>query len=450
MKKYDLIVVGAGPAGLLAAKAAGLQGLEVALLERKSDMTIIDRTCGQVLIYNGYFYDDMHFFNHKGKRMGFCNNGFSFSYDGPKKNVYAWHIYSPGGKVLPFGMPQETRRKGEYGAVGLAFDKEIFFRCLLKEVKTAGVDIFSDINVNEISTSSEGVKISGSNKTFVGAYAIAADGTNSIMAKQLGFNKERIFYCYLLTKGWYMQGVEPHETDIVITTISYKAEAPSFMWLFPRPYKGETGVFFMAIDPRVNLDEVADHFMKEDPVFSLWFKKAEKLKAFSSAQYVFSPIAEPYRNRVLLSGDTAATIGLDNSGSMISGWKAGNAIATTFREEKIGLKPQGISNYLQWWKKIYDTDECPHKDYLMNFLLPYVIDCEEDLDYIFSYLKDPLPPCWEPYAAIKIIGQFVQSIVPSLQKERPDILTKLSKMSNPLTEILAETIKACQPLDNFG
>ena len=36
-KKYDVIVVGAGPAGFLAAKAAGENGFEVALLERKSD-----------------------------------------------------------------------------------------------------------------------------------------------------------------------------------------------------------------------------------------------------------------------------------------------------------------------------------------------------------------------------------------------------------------------------
>jgi len=34
-KLYDLIVVGAGPAGLLAAKAAAENGLNVALLEKK-------------------------------------------------------------------------------------------------------------------------------------------------------------------------------------------------------------------------------------------------------------------------------------------------------------------------------------------------------------------------------------------------------------------------------
>ena len=37
-KRYDVIVVGAGPAGLLAAKTAGEDGLKVALLARKTNI----------------------------------------------------------------------------------------------------------------------------------------------------------------------------------------------------------------------------------------------------------------------------------------------------------------------------------------------------------------------------------------------------------------------------
>ena len=51
-KTYDLIVVGAGPAGLMAAKAAGEAGLKTAVLERKKDISNIHRSCGGVLNVN--------------------------------------------------------------------------------------------------------------------------------------------------------------------------------------------------------------------------------------------------------------------------------------------------------------------------------------------------------------------------------------------------------------
>ena len=50
MKKYDLIVVGAGPAGLLAAKTAAQGGLDVILIERKTNVASIGRSCVAGLI----------------------------------------------------------------------------------------------------------------------------------------------------------------------------------------------------------------------------------------------------------------------------------------------------------------------------------------------------------------------------------------------------------------
>ena len=49
-EKYDLIIVGAGPSGMLAAKAAAQAGLNVALLDRKTDLTHLERMCGQTLV----------------------------------------------------------------------------------------------------------------------------------------------------------------------------------------------------------------------------------------------------------------------------------------------------------------------------------------------------------------------------------------------------------------
>ena len=48
--KHDLIVVGGGPGGLVAAKTAAEAGMKVLLIERKKTLPKIDRACLQ------YFY----------------------------------------------------------------------------------------------------------------------------------------------------------------------------------------------------------------------------------------------------------------------------------------------------------------------------------------------------------------------------------------------------------
>ena len=48
--EFDLVIIGAGPAGLTAAKTAAENGLSVALLERKEKVHDILRLCGMMLV----------------------------------------------------------------------------------------------------------------------------------------------------------------------------------------------------------------------------------------------------------------------------------------------------------------------------------------------------------------------------------------------------------------
>ena len=446
MTTYDVIIVGAGPAGLLAARSAGRAGLKTVLIERKTDITRLDRMCGQTLVSaNDYYFNDLVNYNQAGKRIGFLNNGFSFNYDGPIKNCMAWQIFSPKGNCLPFGLPEETSKKGDNGAVGIAYDKEILLSCLLKEVKSSGVEVVEGIDVSSIHQDAAGVTAAGSDRSFSGKYLIAADGTNSRIARLSGFNENRQLYCYLLSRGFRMQGLNLPADNILISSICFDTIAPGYMFIFPRPYAEEANVAFLTLDPRVDLSLVADYFMKQNPFYAPWFKGAKVIKESASAQYVFSPVPDPYKNRILLAGDTGSCQELENTGAMISGFKAGNAVAAAVKEDAKGVAARGIPDYVKWWQDVY-VNGYRHEDYIMNFALPYVIDKGADFDYICSLAKEPLTPCWNPYAAISHLGQFMQGIVPTIQKERPDILPKLAKMAQPMEEVLAETTKACQPI----
>ena len=393
---------------------------------------------------NDYYFDDLAMVSPGAGRISFPHNGLSFAYSGPVKSLYGWHIYSPDGGVMAFGDPAATRGQGEAGVVGYAYDKEMLLRGLLDRVREAGVEVHAGAGIDGVELLPASVRATAGGTAYEGRYLIAADGTNSRMAREAGMNEGRTFYCYLLAKGFLMQGLKLPHADILISSITYTTAAPGFMFIFPRPQEGEHHGLFLALEPTVDLDEVAASFMRESPVFSPWFANARQLGQLASAQYIYSPVVEPCRGRMLLAGDAGACQELENSGAMICGWRAGLAAAAAVREEAAGIAPRALAEYGRWWKTTY-IDKCPHDAYLMNFALPYVLDTEADLNFLFSLIQEPLAPCWNPYAAIGHIGGLMQRLAPEIQARRPELLQKLGRMQLPMTEVLARATKACSP-----
>ncbi|MEE8618828.1 MAG: NAD(P)/FAD-dependent oxidoreductase [Dehalococcoidales bacterium] len=233
-KRYDMIVVGAGPAGFLAAKAARGNRLDVALLERKPDPTQLTRACGQSLIsMNEYFFKDIVGYNARDKWLFFPVYGFSFKYDGPYQNIYSRQTYTANGHKVQAGDGKEQRKNGDHGRIGLTFDKEILFQCLLEEVKACCVDVFSGINVQNVTATADGVRVEGSGQSFDGSYVIAADGANSQVAEVTGYNKDRTYYFNLYGLSWYMPGVELPEPNTAISSYGLPQGIATMLFLVP-------------------------------------------------------------------------------------------------------------------------------------------------------------------------------------------------------------------------
>ena len=209
-EKYDLIIIGAGPAGLMAAKVAAENGLSVSLLERKNNITAIERSCATMFaIEDDYLFGERMYFNSEQGSFIFPVNGFRVKYDGPYKNFYGQMLYAPDANAcVEIGNYEENFNRGDKGRLSVVYDKETLLKGMLKDAEEMGAEIVPGINVNDIKKTQEALVITtSSGDTFEGTFAIAADGLNSRSADILGLNKKRIFYGTVKTISYEVTGV---------------------------------------------------------------------------------------------------------------------------------------------------------------------------------------------------------------------------------------------------
>ena len=80
MQKWDLLIVGAGPAGLMAAKTAPEKGLSVLVIEKNSDFNTLRRACStQFILDDGY---EGEWLQVVGDKLIFTRNQFEVTYKG--------------------------------------------------------------------------------------------------------------------------------------------------------------------------------------------------------------------------------------------------------------------------------------------------------------------------------------------------------------------------------
>jgi digeranylgeranylglycerophospholipid reductase len=443
-KKYDVIVVGAGPAGLIAAKVVGENGFDVALLEKKTEPEVLARACGATLdSANEYLHHDLFICNLRNKRLCFPAHGFSVKYDGDYRDSYACYFYSPSGNIMQAGVVEEQKKKGVYGKITSVVDKEILISSMLEEAKNYSVDVFPGVNVDKVTIEADGVKVEGSGQSFEGRYIVAADGINSQVAKITGLNEERTYLCQMRCVSYYVTGMELPEPDACAILYGYMKDGPSQAFIFPRPNIDEYNFIVITIHPKVDLAEATDYFMK-DAFCASWFKNAKISNTLSANENCYTPIVEAYKNRVFISGDVGATQELEISGAIISGWKAGQAASVALQEENLGLEITATTKYIEWWKDAY-VDYYSWDAYMKTWSLPYALGEPEVIDYLFGLLE-PIPACFNPYTSRKHVGKAIRKVMPIIEKDKPEVLQKLGNMGIPFAEAIADITRMSKPI----
>ena len=186
--EYDLTIVGAGPAGMMAAVAGAKESLEVALVERKTEISSIKRSCCSALITEPGTHEE--FVTLANNRIVFHRTDFSVDYNGPYIPLRQLIKFSPNGHKFVVERNEDP--------VAIALNKESLLEGLLDQAKEQGVEILNGTHALKAESTDSQVKITlrQKDRTFdiTSKTAIAADGVNSRLVESLGLNKNRKFF----------------------------------------------------------------------------------------------------------------------------------------------------------------------------------------------------------------------------------------------------------------
>ncbi len=440
-KKYDLIVVGGGPGGLMAAKTAAEDGLSVLLIEKKKDITEITRACCQNFYvhkmnalpgfesesggpYGDGYIDPVSIEIEAEKvRFHFPVPGFTLDYTGPLRPYLNWINISPSGYQI--NVYKTNDRPWAY-----YYDKGAFVAQLLALAEKAGAEVWTETAGLAAENTKDGVKVRISKKsgeeTLEARAAIAADGLPSRIVDSLGFNQKRstsgsVQLSYL---HYVLEGVETGFPD-----------SSWLCWNIPsiNPF-GFPGIGAACIYPwsdnmntmgtltigELSPETVLDKFMKH-PKWAGMFRHARivKKQAFGISGTIYGPIREPIAGNVVVVGDAAAPIETWIQGAIACSYQAVKAIEKELNGQK------GYPEYIAWWQQAFAFNTPYYLERVSKgFSAPLsMIVNDEEMDYLFSLFQG------RPGIPEMLIAKNSELI----KSERPELYEKLTKLAESLS-----------------
>ena len=417
-QKYDLVVVGGGTSGLEAARIAVQNGLRVALIERKTDPAKIQRACAQMFLMNmDSFYNERMYFSAERKKWVFPVNNFSVPYSGNYRQFYALHYTAPNAVDRIEVGDYELNASGR-GIPAVVFDKGALLHGLYEDGLQEGVDFYLGRNVVSARKTKEGVEIkTHEGDTFYSTFCIAADSINSRLARNLGLNRDRIFINTGRANSYYITGVEFERSEMIALGLCCDRDklGTIMFCMLPSVYRSDEYWLYIVGEERFT-------YLTQKSPYRHWFKNVKITHERCAVVSNWSPAKEPFKDNILFVGDSCWFAEAENTGALLSGHKAAQAVSAALHTGKPNR--EGIIDYLEWWKKNW-LGTHDYREFLCYPLFNRLFN-EEEYNYLHHIVDQKLPWTLNPF---KLYGHLVNGLLPHIdriQEERPEIAKKIA------------------------
>jgi len=326
--KYDVIVIGAGPAGLMFSRVVASKGFNVVILEKEG--VLGTKPCGEGVSLKTL------------ETAGISQREASAFVS---KEVRRAHVYAPDGTKITI----------EEGGKGYILDKRKFLRVMANKAVDLGADILPLTPVKDIVKIDDGFLVKARGFEGTARLLVGADGYLSLVSRKLGF--EAIGGREVIPTAQYlMANVDLEDPEGTGFYLGNEVAPGGYAWVFPKEDgMANVGIGVRGASPMTYLEK----FIKEHPRM---LSKAKPIEFGAAAVTIGGMLKKVVSDNVLLIGEAAGQV-IPLTGGGIHSSIAGGLIAAevsieALEEEDLSLTflKKYIEEYNSYWgKRIRDS-----------------------------------------------------------------------------------------------
>ncbi|HLC36370.1 MAG TPA: NAD(P)/FAD-dependent oxidoreductase [archaeon] len=400
-KKFDVIIVGAGPAGAACSLFLAEKNLSVLLLDKASFPR--NKTCGDGI---------------SGKSVSILkelNLSEKIELNSHKK-IFGAIISSPNGEQAEIPISQEQGKKYAY-----CCERKIFDNLLFEEAKKK-FSVIEEFNAtdliieNNFVTGIKGIHKKKEEMEFKSKIVVGADGANSIIAGKLNLKRNDSNHLALAARAYYenvaglSDSIELHFLNELI---------PGYFWIFPLG-QGKANVGLGIVSKyikknKINLVEKLEEIISKNEKISRRFLKAERVSEIKGWSLPLGSVNQKKTfNGALLLGDAASLIdpftgeGIGNA--LLSAKIASKAIeeavqSNDFSEKALSKYEKELKQSLEGeMKNSHLIQKALTNKFLINFLVNQAKKNQAVRKTISSMLTEEAPQAKvTPLKALKML-----------------------------------------------
>ena len=343
--RYDIVVVGGGPAGAIAAKESAERGASVLLIEERREIGLPIQCTGLLSI--------------RGFEAAGANRDVILG------EIRGLHAYGPNGKKI-------TAERSQSHAY--VMDRDRFDQDLIEQAREAGVEIRVPASAIGYEPGLIEIQIDQSVSKIPVGIVIGADGANSRIAQWAGLRPpEKFIYAIQVTIPY-----ESGRSDYVEVYLGQDVAPNFFAWAVPSmPGYARVG---LGTDQSKGVRELLDKLLDQR------FPES-KILGFNAGSIPIGPVAKSVSDGVLLVGDAAGQAKPTSGGGIYTGVSCAKIAA----EVAMGALSSGnvrapaLASYESRWREKFEAElnfgMLAH-DYLSKM-------SDENLNEIFEAADNP-------------------------------------------------------------